>query len=507
MPDRAATRHLLPYAIAATAAVVVLPALVVLPLAPLDGALDVLVSAVLAIGLSVAAGSGCAALWGRVPESKETVFGDLMLWRWLRREIAERRVAAGTAEIAADLHGDPLLPALQRLNAELEARDSFMRGHSKRVACHAERIACRMGLPDDEVERIRVAASVHDIGKLFVPHSILGRPGRLTPEEYSIVKRHSEQGAELVTELGDPEITAIVRHHHERVDGKGYPDGLAGGDIPLGARIIAVADTFDAVTSERPYRRAASRKSALDVLAEAAGSQLDAAAVSAFLDYSSGRRSIAGAAAFATVPQRLVSWIAATPAGVGASAAPIAQGACVAGAAAVAGVCIGAAPGLTGASPDRAEGKHPAQVRTLDGSAAGEAGEGEAADRDAGTRRHASVFGPKRRDGAGGREDPTPRGGGGDDAAPRQGGGQAPAAGTPSAPQTAGGERLVDAPTEIAPRAPVQSPSLPVQPPPALDPVIDAVDQVLQPAPQPVQDITEPVKKLLAPTGLTSPAP
>jgi HD-GYP domain-containing protein (c-di-GMP phosphodiesterase class II) len=500
-------RHLLPHAVAATVAVVVLPALVVLPLAPLDGVLDVFASAVLAIGLSVAAGSAGALLWERAPESKDTVFGDLMLWRWLRRELGERRVAT-SAERVADLGGDPLLPALQRLTDELERRDAYMRGHSDRVACHAERIARHMGLPDAEVERIRVAASIHDVGKLFVPHSILMRPGRLDPDEYALVKRHAEQGAELVEELGDPGVTAIVRHHHERIDGAGYPDGLAGDDIPLGSRIVAVADTFDAITSDRPYRRAASRKGALDVLSEVAGSQLDAAAVSAFVEYSSGRRSIASAAAAATVPQRVVSWIAATPAGVGASATPIAQGVCAAGAVAVAGICISGAPAFDGGRDGSEHARPAAKAGQVERTAETTGRRDVADDRrsSAGVRRVAGGSPGTRRDDAGGRGPATPGNRGG---TPGQTGGRQPPATMPSTPRTGAGTvgRVVESPGSVAPDAPVSPPTVPLDPPKALDPVVDTVDKVLEPAPQPVKDLTEPVKDQLGQTGLTSPAP
>ena len=121
--------------------------------------------------------------------------------------------------------------------------------------------------------------------------------------------------------IGDPAITAMIRHHHERLDGRGYPDGLAGEEIPLGARIIAVADTFDAITSNRTYRRAARHKRALDVLAAEAGKQLDAAAVAAFSGYYRGRRTIAWSALAIGAPQRLLSWLGSASPAIGASAA------------------------------------------------------------------------------------------------------------------------------------------------------------------------------------------
>jgi hypothetical protein len=123
------------------------------------------------------------------------------------------------------------------------------------------------------------------------------------------VKAHVEVGAEIVACLGDPELTAIVRHHHERFDGTGYPSGVAYEQIPLGARIIAVADTFDALTSVRPYRPAASHKQALEALAKASGSQLDPAAVRAFLRCYSGNKAIVFWALLTVSPQHLLAWL------------------------------------------------------------------------------------------------------------------------------------------------------------------------------------------------------
>lgn len=505
-------RRYLPYALLATLAVVVLPGLIVLPLAPLEGVADVALSAVLAIGLSVAAGSACSALWATRPESRDVVFGDLLLWRWVRRWQAERRIATAAAELP---EGDPLLPALHKLSAELEARDSFMRGHSKRVARHAERIARELGLPSDEVERIRDAALVHDVGKLFLPHAILAYPGRLSHDEFELVKRHAADGAELVRELGDPDLTAIVRHHHERIDGNGYPDGLAGDEIPLGARILAVADTFDALTSERPYRKAASYKSALDVVSEEAGTQLDAGVVAAFMNYHSGKRSIAGAAFVATAPQRLVSWLVATPAGVGAGAPALTQGVCAAGAVALAGVCLGGAPAITGdgsskASTDAGSATATAQdggvVRGDETRQAGGPGTRDGSGTDGGGQRRQGAARQIQANGQAPAQDrqlgAAPRSGTGGD-----GGSGSPVGGAPNPVD-------VDLPGGGAPGAPtpgIEVPGTPVtppvSPPKVLDPVVDTVDGVLGPAPGPVREITEPVKDLLGRTGLVTPTP
>ena len=178
-----------------------------------------------------------------------------------------------------------------------------------------------MGLPAAEVAKVRTAAALHDVGKLHTPRSILNKPGRLTDSEFALIKRHPVDGAVMASGIGDPEITAMIRHHHERLDGRGYPDGLAGEDIPLGARIIAVADTFDAITSNRTYRRASHHKRALDVLSSEAGKQLDGDAVSAFRGYYRGQRTVALSAFIAAAPQRFLSWLGGASPAIGAGAA------------------------------------------------------------------------------------------------------------------------------------------------------------------------------------------
>ena len=194
-----------------------------------------------------------------------------------------------------------------------------------------------MDLSPAQVAKVRTAAATHDVGKVHTPREVLAKPGRLTDEEFAIVKKHPVDGAAMVAEMGDPEITAMVRHHHERLDGTGYPDGLAADDIPLGARIIAVADTFDAMTSGRPYRAACKHKKALDVLSQEAGTRLDPVAVAAFLRYYSGKRSVAWSAFFIDAPPRLIGWVGGLFQGAGAGVAPIGQAIAAVGAAAVIG--------------------------------------------------------------------------------------------------------------------------------------------------------------------------
>jgi hypothetical protein len=178
-----------------------------------------------------------------------------------------------------------------------------------------------MGLSAAEVAKVRTAAVLHDVGKLHTPRTLLNKPGRLTDEEFAQIRLHPVDGAAMSLGLDDPTITAVIRHHHERLDGAGYPAGLAGEDIPLGSRIIAVADTFDAMTSNRAYRPATSHKHALDVLRQEAGSQLDAGAVAAFLGYYRGRRGVVWSAFAAAAPQRLFAWLGGISPGLGAGAA------------------------------------------------------------------------------------------------------------------------------------------------------------------------------------------
>src|SRR5947209_4029203 len=198
-----------------------------------------------------------------------------------------------------------------------------------------------MGLSKEQVAKVRTAAAIHDIGKLKTPREVLNKPGRLTDDEFAVIKRHPVVGARMAADLGDDDITPMVLHHHERLDGTGYPSGLAGEQIPLGARIIAVADTFDAITSSRAYRGASSHKKALAILAAEAGTQLDPVAVRAFSSHYSGRRGVALGSLLTSAPERLWSALSSAPAAKGVAAL------------AVAGTLAGAAGGLAKPTPHR----------------------------------------------------------------------------------------------------------------------------------------------------------
>ncbi|MDQ4057891.1 MAG: HD-GYP domain-containing protein [Actinomycetota bacterium] len=304
-----------PHMVAATTGVTVAPVLVVSAVERAGLVDSVLVSTLLGVVLSVVIALLGSALWMRKGAARDLVFGDLMVWGYWRRIRNEREVAemidllegADTEADRPEMAPERRIEILQKLAAALEVSDPYTHGHTRRVARHAESIARAMRLPHATVVKIRTAAAVHDVGKMHVSDDVLNKPGKLSDEEFEIMKLHSVHGAEMVAAVGDPELTALVRHHHERIDGRGYPDRLAGEDIPLGARIIAVADTFDAITSSRVYRSATHHRKAIEILKKEAGSQLDQQAVEAFLSYYSGRSSIEWWAVVTTAPQRLLA--------------------------------------------------------------------------------------------------------------------------------------------------------------------------------------------------------
>ena len=169
------------------------------------------------------------------------------------------------------------------LVATLDARDQYTAGHSAAVAIYARDIAERMGLPVEEQDLVHLCGLVHDIGKIGLPAGLLEKPGPLTLEERRQMEQHSEIGERILRNVDDySEIAEVVRAHHERIDGMGYPDGRPGHEIPLLARIIGVADAYDAMTSDRPYRDALPSRVARMRLAQAVGTQFDTGVVAAF---------------------------------------------------------------------------------------------------------------------------------------------------------------------------------------------------------------------------------
>jgi putative nucleotidyltransferase with HDIG domain len=169
------------------------------------------------------------------------------------------------------------------LVAALDARDRYTAGHSAAVAVYARDIAKRLGLPEDQQQLAHLCGLVHDIGKVGLPPGLLEKPGALTLDERRQMEEHSEIGERILANVEDyEEIARIVRHHHERWDGNGYPDRVVGPEIPLLSRIISVADAYNAMTSGRPYRDAMPSRVARLRLAQAADSQFDTTVVAAF---------------------------------------------------------------------------------------------------------------------------------------------------------------------------------------------------------------------------------
>jgi len=193
-------------------------------------------------------------------------------------ELAElKRLAAGPDRAAR-------YRAAASLAKAVDARNAYAGSHSERVADLAARIATRVGLDAEQVELTRLAGSLHDLGKLAIPEEILRKPGTLADSERLVLERHPQIGFRMLDSLGVDPVADLVLHHHERWDGAGYPDGLRGEEIPLGARIIFVTDAYDAMTSDRIYRPRLSSQAALAELERCAGTQFDPGIVAAFVE-------------------------------------------------------------------------------------------------------------------------------------------------------------------------------------------------------------------------------
>lgn len=168
------------------------------------------------------------------------------------------------------------LGTLVALTASIDAKDRYTCGHSQRVAHLSQELALASGMSAEQADRVRIAGLVHDVGKIGVPEAVLGKVGKLTEEEFAAIKMHPEIGHKILRDIPQMEdVLPGVLHHHERYDGRGYPHGLKGEDIPLAGRIIAIADTFDAMSSTRSYRAAMSRETVLAEIVKSSGTQLD----------------------------------------------------------------------------------------------------------------------------------------------------------------------------------------------------------------------------------------
>jgi putative nucleotidyltransferase with HDIG domain len=189
----------------------------------------------------------------------------------------EQKVEVQTREIRR-----VFLAAIEALVFALEAKDKYTAGHSRRVTDIAVAIGRELGLPSDDIEDLRWGGLLHDVGKIAVDQLIQNKPGKLTPEEYKHIMIHAHIGAGIVKPVVNEKVVEMIEHHHDHYDGSGLHQVVAGKDIPLGARVLAVADAFDAMTSDRPYRSAMPIEEALDEIRRCAGTQFDPVVAAVF---------------------------------------------------------------------------------------------------------------------------------------------------------------------------------------------------------------------------------
>lgn len=196
---------------------------------------------------------------------------------------SQAAIAIENANLYENMHKS-YISTVRALSVAIEAKDKYTSGHSSAVTEYTIPIAEELGLDKKEIEKLEYASLLHDIGKIGIMEQILNKPGRLTNEEFEIIKKHPVIGYEILRSIDFlKDVTLLVKYHHERWDGKGYPDGLKGEEIPLGARIISVADTFDAMTSDRPYRKGLPVEVAVEEIKRCSGTQFDPEIVDAFL--------------------------------------------------------------------------------------------------------------------------------------------------------------------------------------------------------------------------------
>ena len=209
----------------------------------------------------------------RALKRREMQLENRHLNQWLKEEVTTR-----TAELQRERHRLERVSTatLEVLVNALEAKDPYLRGHSARVADLSANIATEMGLTEEDIERVRVAGRLHDLGKIGTRDAVVNKEGPLTADEFEHVKQHVIIGAQILAplvHLGD--IVAMVKSHHERFDGTGYPDGLRGDEVPLGGRIIGVAEVYDALTTARPYQEKMTPEQAVERMADLSGTVLD----------------------------------------------------------------------------------------------------------------------------------------------------------------------------------------------------------------------------------------
>jgi putative two-component system response regulator len=212
---------------------------------------------------------------------------DLLVLR-VRHAIELTRLQTNLSlEVSRKTHENNMLffQIVRSLTEAIDAKDKYTNGHSGRVAEYAEMIAKRCGYTDEHLNSLYIMGLVHDVGKIGIPDAVINKPGKLTEEEYEMIKTHSVLGAKILgTIQGMPSLHTGARWHHERYDGTGYPDGLAGEKIPEEARIIAVADAYDAMTSRRSYRDALPREKVREEIEKGSGTQFDPRFASVMLE-------------------------------------------------------------------------------------------------------------------------------------------------------------------------------------------------------------------------------
>ncbi|MDP3911662.1 MAG: response regulator [Gemmatimonadales bacterium] len=209
----------------------------------------------------------------RALKRREMLLENRHLNQWLKEEVTTR-----THELQRERNRleNVSTATLEALVNALEAKDPYLRGHSARVADLSANLAAELGLPEEDIDRVRMAGRLHDLGKIGTREAVTNKEGPLTPEEFEHVRQHVIIGAQILAplvHLGD--VVAMVRTHHERWDGTGYPDGLRGEEVPMGGRIIAAAEVFDALTTARPYQEKMTPEQAAERMGDLAGTVLD----------------------------------------------------------------------------------------------------------------------------------------------------------------------------------------------------------------------------------------
>lgn len=216
------------------------------------------------------------------------IYADTVDRMRLFNKVDMELLGAVAKQAALALHRAQLMESVERayhstvrvMVAAVEAKDEYTKGHSERVTTYTLRLADRVGLTGRRLDILRLSALLHDIGKIGVPEHILNKPGRLSDEEFEVIRRHPEVSYRIIKSIESDdanEIARIARYHHERFDGKGYPDGVKGKQIPVFARLIAICDTYDAMTSHRPYRPPLPKERVLQEFERGAGTQFDPA--------------------------------------------------------------------------------------------------------------------------------------------------------------------------------------------------------------------------------------